>query len=120
MLIDYECSVTFNNTLEVSDPGNVCIICQNEEFYQWYLVIKSIRGNSHILKYGPIIPDADSLEEDFELTYSKIKFNEKTLHFTISKFINDSKKCVKEARVCNVENAFDDFPNIAKLYKNLS
>ncbi len=120
MVVEFEVSRTFNNSLNIEDPGNTCIVCQNEGFSMWYLAIRTIRGISHILTYGAVLPDTENLTESFHLSYFKMKFNEKKLHKIISGFLNDLSKGIVEARECDIEECYEDFPAIIPFYSKLS
>lgn len=120
MIIDFEAKQTFNQQLDIPDPGNCCIKCETESWLIYYLVMKSIRGQVFCIEYGPIAPDSLDLPPDFYVKYSVLKFNEKKLFGKISSFLNDPKKEISSAIIDVEENAYDDFPEIIDAYKNIS
>lgn len=119
MIIDFEVKQTFNQQLDIEDPGNCCIKCENDAWMTYYLVIKTIRGRSFCFEYGPIAPDTDELSEDFYVKYSSMKFNEKKLFGKISGFLNDPKKEISSAVDDLAENAYDDFPEVVELFQKI-
>lgn len=120
MTIDFEVNKTFNQHLDIEDPGNCCIRCEDLDWNNHYLVIKTIRGMSYCLEYGPIAVEADTLAENFTVKFSMLKFNEKKLFGKISNFLNDPKKQITSAILDVDENAFDDFPDVIDLYKGFN
>lgn len=120
MLVKFQVSRVFNNELEIDDIGQTAIRCSNSDWGTWYLMIKTIRGVSHILEYGPVFPDTEEFGKDFSAAYYSLKFNEKRLHSVVSGFLNDSDKIIEEASECDPDELFDDFPDVIKLYKNIN
>ena len=119
MIIDFEVKQTFNQQVDIVDPGNCCIKCSNESWVSYYLIIKTIRGISHIVEFGPIAPDIVELIPDFYVKYSQIKFNEKKIFGKLSGFLNDPKKEISSVEEDFVEDALDEIPEIAELFLNL-
>lgn len=77
----------------IEQIGNFAIeaISEEDQFY-YYLLVKTYLGTTHIFSYGPIIPDIDSLLDNYYLNYTKLPYNEKKLITFITKWLNDSKK----------------------------
>lgn len=81
-------------------------------------MIKSIRGVSYCLEFGPIFPDLPTgIDKEFRVEFSQMKFNERALNKKIFKFLNDFKKKISEAEECDVFNAEEDFPSIIDAFK---
>lgn len=119
MIIDFEAKQTFNQQLDIPDPGNCCIKCTTENWLNYYLVLKSIRGRVFCLEYGPISPDSTDLVADFYVKYSILKFDEKKIFKKISSFLNDTYKEICTAQIDLDENAFDDFPEVIDAFRNI-
>ena len=119
MIIDFEGKCTFNQQIDIVDPGNCCIKCSNDDWVSYYLIIKTIRGISHIFEFGPIAPDIVDLLPDFYVRYSRIKFNEKKIFGKLSGFLNDPKKEISSVEEDFVEDALDELPDMAELFLNL-
>lgn len=119
MVIDFEINRTFNQQLDLVDPGNCCIKCEDEDWLIYYLIIKTIRGRAFCLEYGPIAPDSADLINNFYTKFSVTKFDEKKLFNKISGFLNDPKKKISSAKDDCLENALDDFPEIVELFQKI-
>ncbi len=119
--INYDGSATFNEELEIEDIGNCCVRASNAEWGTYYLIIKTIRGQSYCLEYGPVVPDIPLLPKTFQVSYGICKFNEKLLYKKIFGFLNDPKKQIVDAEVePDSFNAKEDFPDIFELYDKIS
>ncbi len=119
MIVEFQVSKVYNNELDIKDIGQASICCTNPEWGTWYLIIRTIRGKSHVLEYGPVFPDTESFGLNFEMKYYSMKFNEKKLYLLISNFLNDKNKEIDSASECDSDIVYDDFPNVIKLYKNI-
>ena len=118
---NYDGTAQFNEEIEVEDIGNCCVRASNGEWCTFYLIIKTIRGQSYCLEYGPVVPDLPLLPKNFYVNYSIIKFNEKTLYKKIFGFLNDPKKQIVDAEVEEDSfNAEEDFHNIFELFNKIS
>lgn len=91
-------------SLEISDIGNTCIIANNDLGDEWYLVIRTILGESTIFSYGPSNPDFDTLPPALSCSYYKMQYNEKKLNTLIDKFLNDTCKRITQAREVLLED----------------
>ena len=119
MIVDFKATAKYTDSLDIEDPGNTCIKCTNDDWSEYYLIIKTVRAVSHILEYGPIAPDINTLIEDFCVKYRKVKFNEKQIYKVISRFLNDEKKSVSDAYIDDAQNALEDIPEISILFNNI-
>lgn len=120
MIIEFEAKQTFNQMMDIVEPGDTCIKCENESFEQWYLITKTIDGEVHCLEFGPVCPDVDMLIPGFYSTYTKLKFDEKKLFKKIHNFLNDPKKQISSAEEDFAENAYDDFPDLVDAFKDIT
>ena len=59
----------FTNSLCVEDIGNCALEAVDNLGQYYYFVIKTIRGISYILTYGPLVPDIDILPKTYNLNY---------------------------------------------------
>ena len=125
MIIDYNRQNVFMNSLNVVDPGNACIVGYGVNLDKYYILTKTIAGKVHVLKIGPVLAadlaaagagSNDILLEDFEVSYKKMKYNEKTLSKEISGYLNDPHSCITEAEETVNEEAYQAIPQIAAAF----
>lgn len=109
-LIDFDLQKTYAQSIEVEDIGNCAIRCTNAVFDDYYIVIQTTMGKTSILSFGPILADADVIQEDFLLSFKKIDYKEKTIANEINKFVNDARKAIKQAEAISLEDALQAIP----------
>ena len=92
MVFEYSVTKTFNEAIDVVDAGNCALRCKGGDTgaFDYYVIVKTIMGKTHIIKFGPVCPDIPVLIEDFSVSYSKNDYKERTIFKEIDKFINDS------------------------------
>ena len=118
MIYDYSGVKSFEATLIVDDPGNCAILAKG-----WYMagkntklpsdycmIIKTIMGQTTIIKWGPIEEDLPALSSGYNLSVKSFKYNNKTVDKEISLFLNDGQKFIYEAEIIEVDNAFELLP----------
>jgi hypothetical protein len=119
MVFDYAVQKTFNQSIDVVDIGNTALRCTNRHMLDYYIIIKTVMGKVSILKFGPICPDLDVLEDDFSVAYKKIDYKENTICKEIDKFINDYKKEVDTIVELTEYEAWQAFPPIQQYFENV-
>lgn len=119
MLIDYHGVRTFEDTFDIVDPGNTCIRCTSYEGAEYYIVIRTVAGQINFLSFGPVLPDVtEILVPDFNLSYTKFKWNERKLEKAISSFVNDPKKKISELEEVAEYEGFSTLPQIEQGFMN--
>jgi len=117
MIYDYSGTKTFTASLVVDDPGN-CAICASGYYPvskgvkfpgDYYMIIKTIAGQTTIIKWGAITDMAD-LPSGFSLDVKGFKYKESTIHKEINLFLNDGQKAIYEAKVITEDEAFENLP----------
>ena len=119
MLIDYNGTRTFTDTLDIVDPGHTVIKCINENGYAYYLIVETVRGQLHFFSFGPISSElpGEFCDDSFELSYSVKKWSEKTLRKEISQFLNDPYKTIYSAEETVITEAFTCLPDLQKAFE---
>lgn len=116
---EYNPQLVFMSQVEVEDIGNLYLRGTNNMGSEYYFLTRTIMGKTHILKFGPTIPDVELLLETFSTEYKKIDYKESTIKNEINKFINDSKKFITTIDILDLEEAINCYPRIIEIYKNL-
>lgn len=98
MIIDYSVQKTFNQSIDIVDPGNTAIKCSNEKGEEYYMIIKTIMGQTSVLSIGPVVADIPLLVPGFGVFYNKFEYKEKTIASTLNKFINDGRKEISDVQ----------------------
>lgn len=109
-LVNFDLQKTYVQTIEVEDIGNCAIRSTNAGFEDYYIVIQTVMGKTSILTFGPILADVSIIQEDFNLNFKKIDYKEKNINNEINKFINDTRKAIKQAEVISIEEALQTIP----------
>ena len=118
MIFEYSVQKTFNETIDVVDIGNTALRCQGKKLDFYYIILKTVMGKTSILKFGPVMPDADVLFNDFSVTYKKIDYKENLIEKEVDKFINDYKKDIIMVDEITEYEAWLDFPPIKQFFEN--
>lgn len=105
---DYLYQYVAQDTLEVDDIGNTCIHVLNDLGYEWYMTIKTELGRSVMKTFGPFHVDGnDSFSWGFRFECSSFDYKESQICGRIDKFINDPKKSITQAMICEEDEAYD-------------
>ena len=118
MIFEYSVQKTFNETIDVVDIGNTALKCTGKLLDEYYIILKTIMGKVHIIKFGPVAPDLDMLINEFSVTYKKIDYKENAIHKEVDKFINDFRKEISSVEEITEYEAWQAFPNVQQQYEN--
>jgi hypothetical protein len=118
MIFEYSVQKTFNESIDVVDIGNTALRCHGSKLDFYYIILKTILGKVHIMKFGPVMPDIDVLFSDFSVSYKKIDYKESLIEKEVDKFINDYKKEITLVEEISEYEAWQDFPNIQSQFEN--
>lgn len=114
MDIPYFHSVEAQDSLTVQEPGQCLIECSNDAGQFWYLYIKSIYGECFIYEFGPTLGDAID-PKSFNFNYYRMPYSDTRLESVLSKFLNNSKRVITQAReITEEENVKDLLPLLSQ------
>lgn len=119
MIFEFSVQKTFNQSIDVVDMGNTALKCTNRQMDNYYLIVKTIMGKTHFIKFGPVCPDLEILLDDFSVSYKKVDYKENTVYKEIDKFINDYKKDIDTIEEVTEFEAWQDFPLIKQCFENI-
>lgn len=119
MIFEFSIQKTFNQSIDVVDMGNTALRCTNTKLDEYYLIVKTIMGKTHFLKFGPVCSDLDVLLNDFSVSYKKVDYKETVIYKEIDKFINDFKKEIDKVEEITEYEALKAFPSIARLFEEI-
>ena len=104
---EYLYTIQASDCLEVEDIGNTCIHILNDVGHEWYMIIDTELGQTRIKTFGPFHVDIENyFNHGFNYNYSSLDYNESRICNQIDKFINDGKKMITQASVCDAEEAY--------------
>lgn len=118
MVFEYSVQKVCNETIDVVDIGNTALRCRGSKLDFYYIILKTIMGKTHIMKFGPVMPDIDMLFSDFTVAYKKIDYKETAIHKEVDKFINDFRKEITLVEEITEYEAWLDFPEIQRLFES--
>jgi hypothetical protein len=74
------------------------------------MLISTVMGKTTFVKWGPIIPDFDSLPNTFKLEIKTSPYKETTIEKEIKAFVNDGFKNIQKAEEISTEEALEFLP----------
>lgn len=111
MTFEYLQRVVVEAELEVDNLGDCCIQAFNDIGEAYYLVIKTVLGYTEVLEYGPCLVDLDMLQNNYQIKYNKFEYNQGKLERIIDKFLNDGKRAISQAMICDLNDIVDKLIN---------
>ena len=111
MIFDYNLQKVFVSQLQLDDIGRFCIKCSSWEF-DYYILTNTIMGKTAMLKFGPLVPEADSLPHGFDLNYKIMTYKEASIAKEITQYINDGKRAITEITELPYDAGFKIIPNL--------
>lgn len=118
MEIEYNLQPTYQDTLEINDESHCVIECINDNMQYFYIYIITSMGLSTIFSMGPITPDADILTQGFSIIMSRLEYDKRKIYGYLSKFINNTKYAIMQAREVELEEMISKIPDIATYIKS--
>ena len=118
MIFNFSVQRTFNESIDVVDAGNTALRCVSKNLDNYYVITKTTFGKTSIIKFGPVLPELDSLLNDFSVSYKRVDYKETVIYKEIDKFINDFKKEITSVEEVTEYEAWNDFPEIQRLFEN--
>lgn len=119
MVFEFSVQKTFNQSIDVVDMGNTALRCTNKQMDDYYLIVKTVFGKTHIIKFGPVCPDIDTLIDGFSVNYAKMDYKEAKIYKEIDKFINDFKKEIDNIEEITEYEAWSAFPTVQQQFENV-
>ena len=120
MIFEFSVQRTFTESIDVVDVGNTALRCTSKTMNTYYILLKTVLGKTSIIKFGPVCPDIDMLQNDFSVSYKKIDYKENLIFKEVDKFINDFKKEIESVEEVTEHEAWQDFPEIKRLFDEIS
>lgn len=118
MILEYSVQRTFDESIDIVDIGNTALRCVGSKLDEYYIILKTIMGKVSIIKFGPVLPDIEILQNDFSVNYKKIDYKEPAIFKEIDKFINDFRKEITSVEEITEYEAWQAFPAIQELFEN--
>lgn len=119
MIFEFAVQKTFNQSIDVVDIGHTALKCSNQRMLDYYIIVNTVMGKVSIIKFGPVCPDLDTLQDDFSVSYKKIDYKESSICKEIDKFINDYKKEVDTIEEITEYEAWAAFPPVQQYFENV-
>lgn len=104
MTFEYLQRVIVDAQIDIENIGDCAVLGRNDVGEEFYIIIKTELGWTELLEYGPIVPDFDLLPYNYNITYSRIEYNQTKIERAIDKFLNNPKRVISQAEVVNVND----------------
>lgn len=118
MIFEYSVKKTFDESIDIVDIGNTALRCVGSKLDEYYIILKTTMGKVSIIKFGPVIPDIEILQNDFSASYKKIDYKEPAIFKEVNTFINDFKKEITSVEEVTEYEAWQAFPAIQEQFEN--
>lgn len=103
MNFEFDIEHIANNSIEIDDIGNICLVGVNERRLEYYLIIKSDLGIVQTIEYGPLQPDFEQLPSNVDYRYSRFEWNQAKVLNTVKSFLNNSKYALKQVEIISID-----------------
>lgn len=120
MVFEFNNQFLPQNSIDIDRIGEFAIECSNEQGFYYFLVVKTSLGTTTIASCGPLVPDVVLLPNGYETSLIRIKSEDSKIEKEITKWLNDRKKCIIEARQISIDDALDQFVDLGNYLKNYS
>ena len=120
MIFDYSAQRTFTQQLQLDDIGHFAIRCLCLDGTERYMTAETIMGKTAMFTFGPIIPDAPSLLDKFNLSYKILKYKEALIAKEITRFINDPQSKIYDIEIIDLPVALAVMPTFEVYKESLS
>ena len=111
----YDSETVYSKTIEIEDIGQLCLEAQDDKGMFYYLIIRTMLGQSSCLIAGPVVPDIELLPAYTSITFQRIDFNEQKLSKLINNFLkpkNKGKNKIIEVSQVNMDYALNSCVDI--------
>jgi len=103
MNFEFDIERIANNSVEIEDIGNICLVGVNEKSLEYYLIIKSDLGIVQTIEYGPLQPDFEQLPPNVSYTYNRFEWNQNRVLGIIKSFLNNSRYALKQVEIVSID-----------------
>ena len=109
------------DSIDIEDVGCCALEAADEKEMFYYLVIKTIRGQSYVLTWGPIVPDSCALPKSFKVDYfSQSYTDDKAVKLLQSWVLGPKGTNFVSVRQIEYEDAMAQFPRIDEYFRGIS
>lgn len=88
----YNAMTEYFSSFEVESIGNVCLEAVDNLEMHYFLMIKTLLGESTILEFGPVVIGDDLLPDNTQITFRRMAFKEKSIIKIINEFTRSRNK----------------------------
>ena len=93
MLLGYNLSGEYQNSLKIKDVGNFSLHCMSAtRKLHWYVIVRTTLGTTTIVEFGPEVFTTDLIQNGYEFKVKKLDFEEDKIMDEVEKFVNKKTK----------------------------
>lgn len=104
--------------IEIEEIGNFALEANNEDGYNYYLIVKTSLGNALLASVGPVVPDFLDIPNGFQINIEIMQYKEDKLIRFIKQFLNDRSKKLVSAQLVDVDTALEQFRDVKDFISN--
>lgn len=104
--------------LQLENNDAFCIEATSDAGLAYYLIAKTICGETEIIEYGPVTIDFEELPCSVLYAYNRIDYNSNRLDKIIENFLNSPKKVITQAREVTLSYAKSKIKNLVDVIKD--
>lgn len=113
MEFEYKPVAQFSATVDIEDIGQCALEAMSDANTFYYLIIRTVMGETTVFEYGPIVPDIKRLPNEVISKKITMEYNDTKINGMINKFIADRRGVIIEAvRVVTFEEALSSIKDL--------
>ena len=112
MNFDYLIKIEKESSIDIENIGNCAIDAYNDLGFEWLFLVCTIEGTTHMIEFGPVVPDLDILPAKVSYTYDRIDFKEGKIANRISKFLNEPSRNITQVFEITQQEAREKMRNL--------
>lgn len=112
---DYDYTLQATGQLHIEDIGNCALLCHNDSYKSYVLIIFTNRGQTKVIEFGPFLTDYVDDTLDCTCKYYTFEFKQTKIENIIDRFINDNKKLITQVEEISIEDALNYVTNLKEM-----
>lgn len=116
--IEFNQQLTYQNYIDIDDIGQCAIEMFTEEGFNHYIVVTTSMGSTTIATCGPINNEIDLVPNGFNISLTRMDFNEQKIIKFINLYLNNKKLKINSASEIDMSQALDSFKDLGNYLRN--
>ena len=113
----------FMKNVKVDDIGNLCLEGWTDDGYYFYIVTRTVMGETTIFSWGPVIPDiTDLVPNGYTMQVKKLPYKEPKIISEVSSWLNAPKGKlgkITNAQIADINDAVSQILDIGSIIHSI-